>query len=158
MPMHIDGDIVLCGRSDETALRGYSGSLAELSIWDTALTAAQVYIIYAAVSCACCISHVSKLSPLEYALPDVDTIVSKAGGTGMIPDKNTTKRPVTFGCNCAGRHTDWSGGPVKHCLCGDRALASLAHLPPQLPPHPHLLMWTWRNLQLPPLQVGTSTK
>lgn len=49
-PLEIDGDIVLCGRSDETAQRGYTGSLAELAIWDTAITAAQVSEIYTAVS------------------------------------------------------------------------------------------------------------
>ena len=48
--LEIDGDIVLCGRSDETAQRGYTGSLAELAIWDTAITAAQVSEIYTAVS------------------------------------------------------------------------------------------------------------
>lgn len=49
-PMHINGNIVLCGRSDESAMRGYSGSLAELAIWDGTLTPAQVAAIYAAVS------------------------------------------------------------------------------------------------------------
>jgi hypothetical protein len=49
-PLEIDGDIVLCGRSDESAQRGYTGSLAELAIWNTVVTAAQVSEIYTAVS------------------------------------------------------------------------------------------------------------
>ena len=42
--------MVLCGRSDETAQRGFTGSLAELAIWDTAITAQQVSAIYRSVS------------------------------------------------------------------------------------------------------------
>lgn len=47
--MQIDGEMVLCGRSDETAQRGFTGSLAELAIWDTAITAQQVSAIYRSV-------------------------------------------------------------------------------------------------------------
>ena len=57
-PMVIDGKMALCGRSDDTSQRGYTGSLAELAIWDTALTADQVSAIYNSVSMphslACC--------------------------------------------------------------------------------------------------------
>ena len=49
-PLEIDGDMVLCGRSDDTAQRGYTGSLAELAIWNTILTAQQVSAIYTSVS------------------------------------------------------------------------------------------------------------
>ncbi len=49
-PLDIDGNMVLCGRSDDTAQRGYTGSLAELAIWDTTLTAQQVSAIYTSVS------------------------------------------------------------------------------------------------------------
>ena len=49
-PLDIDGNMVLCGRSDDTAQRGYTGSLAELAIWNTALTAQQVSAIYTSVS------------------------------------------------------------------------------------------------------------
>lgn len=58
--MSLDGDIVLCGRSDGTAQRGYSGSLAELAIWDTVITSQQVAMIYKSVSAAC--SHGPLLS------------------------------------------------------------------------------------------------
>ena len=47
--MNIDGDIVLCGRSDGDAQRGYSGQLAELAIWDQSLSEADVAKIFQAV-------------------------------------------------------------------------------------------------------------
>ena len=60
-PMVIDGKMALCGRSDDTSQRGYTGSLAELAIWDTVLTADQVSAIYKSVSMlhsfACCPMH-----------------------------------------------------------------------------------------------------
>ena len=49
-PMVIDGKMALCGRSDDTTQRGYTGSLAELAIWDAGLTADQVSAVYRAVS------------------------------------------------------------------------------------------------------------
>ena len=49
-PMSIDGDIVLCGRSDGDAQQGYSGQLAELAIWDQTLSEVNVAKIYQAVS------------------------------------------------------------------------------------------------------------
>ncbi|CAK0785312.1 hypothetical protein CVIRNUC_008519 [Coccomyxa viridis] len=45
-PMVIDGKMALCGRSDDTPQRGYTGSLAELAIWNAVLTADQVSAIY----------------------------------------------------------------------------------------------------------------
>ena len=57
-PLEIDGEMVLCGRSDDTKQRGFTGSLAELAIWNTALTAQQVSAIYTSVS-----SPVSSLHP-----------------------------------------------------------------------------------------------
>ena len=57
-PMVVDGKMALCGRSDDTSQRGYTGSLAELAIWDAVLTADQVSAIYKSVSMlhffACC--------------------------------------------------------------------------------------------------------
>lgn len=47
--MSIDGNIVLCGRSDRDMARGYTGMLAELAIWDSSLSEAQVARIFNAV-------------------------------------------------------------------------------------------------------------
>ena len=63
--LEIDGNMVLCGRSDDTAQRGYTGSLAELAIWNTALTAQQVSAIYTSVS-AQSPSLCQRLTPPEH--------------------------------------------------------------------------------------------
>ena len=48
-PMEIDGDIALCTRSYDNAVRHFDGDLAYLSIWDHALNAKQVSYLYEAV-------------------------------------------------------------------------------------------------------------
>ena len=50
-PMMLTGNIVLCGRSTGDATRGYSGRLAELAIWNNALTAPQILAIFQQVYC-----------------------------------------------------------------------------------------------------------
>lgn len=48
--MHLEGPIVLCGRSDNDTLRGYNGRLSQLAIFDTALSPLQVYYAYKQVT------------------------------------------------------------------------------------------------------------
>ena len=49
-PMNLTGNIILCGRLEGDAARGYDGQLAELTIFDSALTAPQIEALYYAVS------------------------------------------------------------------------------------------------------------
>ena len=49
-PMNLTGNIILCGRSEGDAARGYDGQLAELTIFDSALTATQIEALYYTVS------------------------------------------------------------------------------------------------------------
>ena len=49
VPMHIDGRITLCGRSNGDMMRGYTGLLAELALFDAALDNQQVAYIYSEV-------------------------------------------------------------------------------------------------------------
>ena len=48
--MDLSGNIVLCGRTEGDAARGYDGQLAELTIFDSALTATQIQALYYTVS------------------------------------------------------------------------------------------------------------
>ena len=41
-PIHVDGDIVLCGRSDLAADRFFDGRITQFAIFDNALTSAAV--------------------------------------------------------------------------------------------------------------------
>ena len=48
-PLLMDGKITLCGRSDRQTMRGYTGLLAKLALFDSALTEAQAAYIFNAV-------------------------------------------------------------------------------------------------------------
>ena len=45
-PIYLDSPITLCGRADLNTTRFFSGSLAELSIFDNALTGQQVAYLH----------------------------------------------------------------------------------------------------------------
>ena len=47
--MQLDGRVTLCGRSNGDIMRGYTGLLAELALFDAALDERQAAAIYAAV-------------------------------------------------------------------------------------------------------------
>ena len=49
-PMQLDGRITLCGRSAGDYLRGYTGLLAELALFDVSLDEAQAAYIYSEAS------------------------------------------------------------------------------------------------------------
>ena len=68
--MEIDGDMVLCGRSDEMGQRGYTGSLAELAIWNTAITPQQVALIYTSVSSLSPIGKPVQAASSRYRITD----------------------------------------------------------------------------------------
>ncbi|KAK9823790.1 hypothetical protein WJX72_005525 [[Myrmecia] bisecta] len=45
-PVYLDDNIILCGRSRGDDTRGYNGRLAQLALWDAALTPDQIAAIY----------------------------------------------------------------------------------------------------------------
>ncbi len=45
-PMDLSGPIVLCGRSTNDTVRGYSGRITHLALFDQALTPLETYAIY----------------------------------------------------------------------------------------------------------------
>lgn len=65
-PMDLDGEIFLCGRSSGDVTRGYEGLLAELSIFDSTLTASQIEALFYTVRLG--LAEISRLSKLDRAM------------------------------------------------------------------------------------------
>ena len=48
-PMHLDGYVYLCGRDSSDQTRGYSGSMAQLTMFNSALTSAHITSLFTLV-------------------------------------------------------------------------------------------------------------
>ena len=102
-PLEIDGSIVLCGRSDDTAQRGFTGSLAELALWNTAITAQQVSAIYNSVSARCLRLHQRFRLNTRTQGSLADVCMSRVGGDGCTASAESPPRLAT-----------WRSGSPKH--------------------------------------------
>lgn len=58
-PIYADGPIVLCDRADHFAGRSFDGKIAQLSVYDAALTENNVRFVTLMRSCSCRIPLVS---------------------------------------------------------------------------------------------------
>jgi hypothetical protein len=78
-PADLDGNIILCGRSDRDADRFFNGSIAHLALFDSAVTQFEVATLYSAYAAAGEVTPGSRLiteGQTLLSVTDVGTVVT----------------------------------------------------------------------------------
>jgi len=125
-PIYLDSPITLCGRMDLNATRFFSGRLAELSVFDAALTPTQVAYLHAQGiagmrNVSAPRAHPSRVK-LKYPLPVVPQHVISASTVGILPSMSqlqqaSMSQPAASGCRTPSDAGCRHGGAVCCQVC-----------------------------------------
>jgi len=111
-PMQLTGSIILCSRSDDPSERHFDGDLAYLSLWDQALSPAQVQSLYSAVEvkAAAVVRTPAPIGPVKEA-PALSTRQPQASSTRFSQSGRPCQFPAVYDGQVVTDCVDISGVP-----------------------------------------------